>query len=201
MKTLTLKAADAVAIASLIACTATGRDSAPVLRNVSVTVDGGNVLAIATDRFAVARYGATGDGEPGSLRITPAVAKWIMTNVKKGRGYGNPDPVEFTYSEETGELSARHGLAVIGDTWTPAKFPDVDSLFTAWAAADTVTPVTLRAEFLARLGKFVNDFQKVNYWLIDLGATPGRPDRPGPVRARAAAFDVLIQPNLLRPNG
>jgi hypothetical protein len=151
----------------------------------------------------VARYGATGDGEPGSLRITPAVAKWIMTNVKKGRGYGNPDPVEFTYSEETGELSARHGLAVIGDTWTPAKFPDVDSLFTAWHPAEMAQPVTLRAEFLARLGKFVNDFQKVNYWAVELGANAHltRDTKPGPVRAKAGEFQVLIQPNLLRPNG
>lgn len=199
MKTLTLKAADAVAIASLIATADTGRNGAPVLADILITVDGSNVTAHATDRFALARYDATATfGESGSLRITPAVAKWIITNVKKGRGYGNPEPVELTYSEETGEISARHGLAVIGDKWNGGKYPAVETLLTTWTAADVAQPVTLRAEFLARLGKFINDFQKVNYWAVELGTAPMNPNKPGPVRATSAGFSVLIQPNLIK---
>jgi len=198
MKTLTLKAADAVAIASLIATADTGRNGAPVLADILVTVDNGNVTAHATDRFALARYDATGDGPDGSLRVTAAMAKWILTNVKKGRGYGSPEPVELTYSEETGEISARHGLAVIGDKWNAGKYPAVETLLTTWTAADTAQPVTLRAEFLARLGKFINDFQKVNYWAVELGTAPMNPNKPGPVRATSAGFSVLIQPNLIK---
>lgn len=199
MQTLLIKAADAVAIASLIATAAPKRDMAPVLCDISLTVTDGNIHAVATDRFTLAQYTATGDGPNGSLRITPAIAKWILTNVKKGR-YGDPEPVELTYSEDTREISARHGLAVIGDNWQPGKFPAVESLVSGWTAATNSQPVTLRSEFLARLGKFVNAFSKVDYWALELGTAPFHPDKPGPVRATAAGFSVLLQPNLLKPN-
>jgi hypothetical protein len=208
MKTLTIKAADAVSIASLI--NGASKDKwTPILTAIHVRIIDGTVTAISTDRYTAARYDTTGDGPDGELMITADIAKFITANVKAGKSrYAEPEPVELTYSNETREISARHGLAVIGDTWpassTPNRpgtgFPDVASIMDTWTADTTPRAVTLKSEFLARLNKFLDSFKKTDLWLLELGANPnGNATKPGPVMARSGKFSVLIQPNLINP--
>lgn len=199
MKTLNLTAGDALAIASLSATVASKSDAkmTPVLGEILLTVSNGTVTAYATDRFCLSRYTGTGDGVDGELRLTPEIAKFLLTNVKKGRGH-SPENVELIYSEEAREVSARYGLAVAGDVWTSAKYPPVSNVLDTWTARTDNMPVTLRAEFLARLGKFINAFRKVELWVLTIGAgSEYHPDKPGPILAKSGPFEVLIQPNLL----
>lgn len=201
MLTIQLTAADAVAIASLAAAT-NGRDAgAEVLGQIRVKVSGsGQIMATATNRYMVATYATTAatynhDGEFG---ITPAAAKFITANVKRGNKWNTPDNVELIANVDTGELSVRHGAAVYGDVWPLGKFPAIESLITDWTPAATAMPVKLRQAFVVTLAKLMNGFEKVDYWTYELGAaTMNRTDRPGPVKATAGQFTALIMPNLL----
>lgn len=201
MLTIQLTAADAVAIASLINAT-TGREThAEVLGQVRVRVAGdGRITATATNRFMVATYTTTAatynhDGEFG---ITPAAAKFITANVKRGNKWNTPENVELIANVDTGELSVRHGAAVYGDTWPAGKFPPIETLITDWTPAAAVMPVKLRQNFLTTLAKLMNGFEKVDYWTYELGAgSVHRADKPGPVKATAGNFTALIQPNHL----
>lgn len=213
MLTIQLTAADAVAIASLAAAT-NGRDAgAEVLGQIRVKVSGsGEIMAIATNRFMLATYATTAAGvscacnecalgseRPGmEFGITPAAAKFITANVKRGNKWNTPDNVELIANVDTGELSVRHGAAVYGDTWPLGKFPAIESLITDWTPAATAMPVKLRQAFVVTLAKLMNGFEKVDYWTYELGAaTMNRTDRPGPVKATAGQFTALIMPNLL----
>lgn len=201
MLTIQLRAADAVAIASLINATGGNVDNPAVLQQVRVNVSGsGHVTATATNRFMVATYTATAaaynhDGEFG---LTANAAKFITANVKRGNKWTTPEAVELIADVDTRELSVRHGAAVFGDTWPAGKFPEVLSLITEWTPAATAQAVKLRTAWLGVLGKLLDGFTKVDFWLYELGAAPFHVDRPGPVKATAGNFTALIQPNLIK---
>lgn len=200
MLTIQLSAADAVAIASLINATGGNTDNPEVLNQVRVQVSGsGQIVATATNRFMIATYTATAatynhDGEFG---LTAKAAKFITTNVKRGNKWNTPDHVELIADMDTLELSVRHGAAVYGDVWPAAKYPDVSSLITEWQPAADVMPVKLRQTWLVALGKLTDGFNKVDFWLYELGAARFNTAKPGPVKATAGNFTALIQPNLL----
>ena len=201
MLTIQLTAADAVAIASLIAATAGREPHADVLGQIHVSVAGsGKITATATNRFMVATYTTTAatynhDGEFG---ITPAAAKFITANVKRGNKWNTPENVELIADVETRELSVRHGAAVYGDVWPSGKFPDVSGLITNWQPAAAAMPVKLRQTFMATLGKLMDGFEKVDYWLYELGGDAHGRERPGPVKATAGNYTALIMPNLIK---
>lgn len=214
MLTINLNAADAVAIASLIAAADTQKGITPVLEQIRLSVDGsGRITATATNRFMIATYTATAldvsctcaecaTGEPRptmELGITAKAAKFITANVKRGNKWNTPDAVELIADTDTRELSVRHGAAVYGDTWPAGKFPAVESLLTDWTPAAEAQPVKLNQAWLVTLGKLLDGFTKVEFWLYELGADKlGRADRPGPLRATAGSFTALIQPNLIK---
>lgn len=200
MLTIQLTAADAVAIASLINATGGNVDNPEVLNQIRVRVSGnGEIMATATNRFMITTYTATAatynhDGEFG---ISAKAAKFITANVKRGNKWATPDNVELIADMDTRELSVRHGAAVYGDVWPAAKYPDVMSLITEWQPAANAQPVKLRTAWLNALGKMLSDFNKVDFWLYELGAARFNTDKPGPVKATAGNFTALIQPNLL----
>lgn len=214
MLTIQLTAADAVAIASLIAATGGNVDNPEVLNQIRLSVDGsGQIAATATNRFMIATYSATAagvsctcaecaTGEPRptmELGITAKAAKFITANVKRGNKWNTPDNVELIADTDTRELSIRHGAAIYGDTWPAGKFPAVESLLTEWTPATQAQPVKLNQAWLVTLGKLLDGFTKVDFWLYELGADKlGRADRPGPLRATAGSFTALIQPNLIK---
>lgn len=211
MLTIELNAADAVAIASLINATGGNVDVPDVLKQIRLSMDGsGQITAAATNRFMVATYTATaaavsctcnecaiGTERPAmELGISAKAAKFITANVKRGNKWTTPDQVELIADMDTRELSVRHGAAVYGDVWPVGKYPDMSSLITEWQPAADLMPVKLRTTWLVALGKLTDGFNKVDYWLYELGAARFNTAKPGPVKATAGNFTALIQPNL-----
>ena len=205
-KTVMIDAADAVSIASLItaAATKTAAQTTPVLGEIEVSLENGNLTATATDRFMAATYTTAASSTPWSVgdvttfRLTAAAAKFLTANVKRVNKHYDTPPVEFVIDQDTRLVTISHGGATFSDTWISAKFPAVLNLINEWQPADTAQPVKLRGEFLARLYKFTDSFIRVDYWVLELGSAKSafRPDRPGPVLATADKFRVMIQPNI-----
>tara|TARA_R110000803_G_scaffold32649_2_gene71786 strand:+ start:90 stop:737 length:648 start_codon:yes stop_codon:yes gene_type:complete len=205
-KTVMIDAADAVSIASLItaAATKTAAQTTPVLGEIEVSLENGNLTATATDRFMAATYTTAASSTPWSVgdvttfRLTAAAAKFLTANVKRVNKHYDTPPVEFVIDQDTRLVTISHGGATFSDTWISAKFPAVLNLINEWQPADTAQPVKLRGEFLARLYKFTDSFIRVDYWVLELGSAKSafRLDRPGPVLATAGKFRVMIQPNI-----
>ena len=199
-KTITIEATDAVSIASLINAAASGTDAktTPVLGEIEVLLENGNLSATGTDRFMAATYSSTATGEDTAFRLTAAAAKFLTANVKRvNKHYATP-AVEFVIDQDARLVTISHGGATFSDTWNAAKFPAILGMINNWQPADTAQPVKLRGEFLARLYKFTDSFIRVDYWVLELGSAKSafRPDRPGPVLATAGKFRVMIQPNI-----
>lgn len=199
-KTLMIDAADAVSIATLItaAATKTAAQTTPVLGEIEVLLENGNLSATATDRFMAATYSSTATGEDTAFRLTAAAAKFLAANVKRVNKHYDTPAVEFVIDQDARQVTITHGGATFSDTWNAAKFPAILGMINGWQPADTAQPVKLRGEFLARLYKFTDSFIRVDYWVFELGSAKSafRPDRPGPVLATAGKFRVMIQPNI-----
>ena len=201
MKTIELAASDAVSVASLIHAANSGSDAkiTPVLSEVFISVIDGKLTAAATDRYTAAIYDTEATGPDAEFRLSAAACKFITANVKRVSKHYAPQPVEFTIDLDAREVAIRHDRAVFSDTWQPAKYPEIVGLVDSWQPDTQPRAVKLRAEFLARLYKFLDSFTKVEYWLLELGANAnGNTEKPGPVMATAGKFRVLIMPNLLR---
>jgi len=199
-KTLMIDAADAVSIATLItaAATKTAAQTTPVLGEIEVLLENGNLTATATDRYMAATYSSTATGEDTAFRLTAAAAKFLAANVKRVNKHYDTPAVEFVIDQDARQVTITHGGATFSDTWNAAKFPAILGMINGWQPADTAQPVKLRGEFLARLYKFTDSFIRVDYWVFELGSAKSafRPDRPGPVLATAGKFRVMIQPNI-----
>jgi hypothetical protein len=195
-----IEAADAVSIASLINAAASGADAktTPVLGEIEVLLENGNLSATGTDRFMAATYSSAATGEDTAFRLTAAAAKFLAANVKRVNKHYDTPPVEFVIDQDARQVTISHGGATFSDTWNAAKFPAILGMINEWQGADTAQPVKLRGEFLARLYKFTAAFVRVDYWVLELGSAKSafRPDRPGPVLATAGKFRVMIQPNI-----
>ena len=202
-KTIMIEAADAVSIASLItaAATKTAAQTTPVLGEIEVSLENGNLFATATDRFMAATYTTTATGDNSAFRLTAAAAKFLAANVKRvNKHYATP-AVQFVIDQEQHQVTISHGGATFTDNWISAKFPAVLGLIDGWQPATEAQPVKLRGEFLARLYKLTDSFIRVDYWVVELGANSStyKPERPGPLMATAGKFRVLIQPNNYNP--
>ena len=198
-----IEAADAVSIASLVTAAAskTAAQVTPVLGEIEVLLDNGNLTATATDRFMAATYTTTATGDNAAFRLTAAAAKFLAANVKRvNKHYATP-AVQFVIDQEQHQVTISHGGATFTDNWISAKFPAVLGLIDGWQPATEAQPVKLRGEFLARLYKLTDSFIRVDYWVVELGASTStyKPERPGPLMATAGKFRVLIMPNNYNP--
>ena len=202
-KTITIEATDAVSIATLItaAATKTAAQTTPVLGEIEVLLENGNLTATATDRYMAATYSSTATGEDTAFRLTAAAAKFLTANVKRVNKHYDTPAVEFVIDQDARQVMISHGGATFSDTWIGAKFPAVLNLINEWQPADTAQPVKLRGEFLARLYKFTDSFIRVDYWLVELGLGNQnfKSHRPGPLMATAGKFRVIIMPNIYNP--
>lgn len=210
MLTITLKAADAVAIASLIA-TADGKDS-PALAQVRLVPNADGVLvAVATNRYVAATYflgmDAPVDLPVDGIGLSPAACKFIAANVKRVNKWTTREDVEIIANIEARELSVRHGAAVLGDTWPAGKYPvQILGLVDSWQPAPEVAPVRIGQTWLNQLGKLMDGFTKVDSWILELGANAAyvagdlsrTATRPGPIRAKSGNYIALIQPRVDR---
>ena len=198
-----IDAADAVSIATLItaAATKTAAQTTPVLGEIEVSLENGNLFATATDRFMAATYTTTATGDNSAFRLTAAAAKFLAANVKRVNKHYETPAVEFVIDQEQHRVTISHGGATFTDNWISANFPAVLGLIDGWQPATEAQPVKLRGEFLARLYKLTDSFIRVDYWVVELGANSStyKPERPGPLMATAGKFRVLIQPNNYNP--
>jgi hypothetical protein len=202
-KTIMIEAADAVSIASLVtvAASKTAAQTTPVLGEIEVSLENGNLFATATDRFMAATYTTTATGDNSAFRLTAAAAKFLAANVKRVNKHYETPAVEFVIDQEQHRVTISHGGATFTDNWISANFPAVLGLIDGWQPATEAQPVKLRGEFLARLYKLTDSFIRVDYWVVELGANSStyKPERPGPLMATAGKFRVLIQPNNYNP--
>ena len=198
-----IEAADAVSIASLVtvAASKTAAQTTPVLGEIEVSLENGNLFATATDRFMAATYTTTATGDNSAFRLTAAAAKFLAANVKRVNKHYETPAVEFVIDQEQHRVTISHGGATFTDNWISANFPAVLGLIDGWQPATEAQPVKLRGEFLARLYKLTDSFIRVDYWVVELGANSStyKPERPGPLMATAGKFRVLIQPNNYNP--
>ena len=199
INTVEITATDAVSIASLINAAANGTDAktTPVLGEIELVLDNGNLTATATDRFMAATYSSTATGQDVTFRLTAAAAKFLAANVKRVNKHYETPAVLFVIDGDARQVTISHGGATFTDSWAAAQFPKILDLINEWQPADLAQPVKLRGEFLARLYKFTAAFIRVDYWLVELGATTStyKPERAGPIRATAGKFRVIIMPN------
>lgn len=195
---LELTKQQAESVASLAIFAAKGRDALPVLTEIKLTVKDGQLTAMATDRYCVARFMDEVVAPDMELRLTADMAKWITDNLKV-KGYS---PVITLEPGEINSVTAslEDGARNFTDSATPAKFPEVEKLFAEWEAAAAIPALSLRAEFLGKLEKLKANGQKAELWRFEPGANKFHANKPGPVRATALKVDgltALIQPNLL----
>lgn len=196
---LELTKQQAESITSLAVFADKGRSALPVLTEIKVTVKDGQLTAMATDRYCVARFVDEVVAPDMELRLTAAMAKWITDNLKV-KGYS---PVITLEPGEINSVTAslEDGARNFTDSATPAKFPEVEKLFAEWQAASNLTAVSLKAEFLGKLEKLKANGQKAEVWKFEPGVAPNYSSKPGPMFATAMKAEgkltALIQPNLL----
>jgi hypothetical protein len=196
---LTLTKQQAESLGSLVAFADKGRDANRVLTEIKVTVKDGQLTAVATDRYTVARFIDEVVAPDMEFRITSLMAKWITDNLKV-KGYSPELTLE---PGEIGSVTAslEDGARNFTDSVSNWKFPEVEKLFTEWEAAATIPALSLRAEFLGKLEKLKANGQKAEVWRFEPGANKFNGNKPGPVKATALKVDskltALIQPNLL----
>lgn len=202
MEQITIPAADAVAIASLATFTANPKDGTPVLAEIEVSVTGSQLTAYGTDRYTAAEYRAELPGawhlDTVTFRLSATAAKFLTSNVKKLNKWSNPGGVTFTVDQEARTVEIAYNGATLQDAWTAFKYPDIAPLLADWQPAPENNPVKLNANFLARLGKLLDAFTKLELWVLQTGAARFNPDKPGPVMATAGNYRVLIMPNLIK---
>ena len=198
MNSITIKAADAVSIASLVHNVGTDK-SLPVLTEIEIKLTAGEITSAGTDRFTATIYRCTGDGPDGVMRISTIAAKWIITNVKPINKHYTPAPVVIEYDPENCNFTISHNGATLSGFWVKSNFPAIVPLIDTWQPETDAKPVTLNSNFLVRLNKFLREFKKVELWAVELGKNAnGSTTKPGPVRAVSGGFTFLLQPNLIR---
>lgn len=196
---LTLTKQQAESLGSLVAFADKGRDANRVLTEIKVTVKDGQLTAVATDRYTVARFIDEVVAPDMEFRITSLMAKWITDNLKV-KGYSPELTLE---PGEIGSVTAslEDGARNFTDSVSNWKYPEVEKLFAEWQAASNLTAVSLKAEFLGKLEKLKANGQKAEVWKFEPGLAPNYSSKPGPMFATAMKAEgkltALIQPNLL----
>ena len=202
---ITLTAANAVSIASLINYADTSRTPIPeTLGTIGVMIRDGQLTAMATDRYVAARYQTNLDidtGRPGEFRMSAAAARWILANIKKGNKWHNPAPVSLAIEGDSLTIET-NGMAYSSQlvTGSQPNLEGLNKLFSEWQPADKAQPLALAGRFLAKVNKLLEDFARVEYATYELGLNITGIDKAGPVRGTAGAFEILIQPRLIPNN-
>jgi DNA polymerase III sliding clamp (beta) subunit (PCNA family) len=174
-----------------------GKDKfTPALTLVKVVFNGYGIAATATDRYGVVFANLANDEtNTGTIYLDAAACKFI-TGTKVAKGYNAPIMFELDGENLT--------ITVLGASITikqyTGTYPDTASLLTNFKYAETATPVSLKIDLLAKLGKIANvDGAKIeawNFWLGEPSVGYNGKNRPAPVIAKKGSFTALIQPML-----
>lgn len=203
MTLITMEAADAVAIASLINLTDA---KTPRLDVIHLDTALAETVAYGTDRYALGRVlvPSASPSDAVQWKLTANGAKFITANVKPLNKWNTPERVLFDVDTETRAVSIGFGASAYTDTWPADNGLDLTAqlakVLNQWERRETVTPVSMSSKLLTKLAKLSDGFTKVDAWLLELGAAPnfGNPDKPGPLRATSGRLEVLIQPRLIK---
>lgn len=203
MTLITMEAADAVAIASLINLTDA---KTPRLDVIHLDTALEETVAYGTDRYTLGRLmvPSASPSDAVQWKITAAGAKFITANVKPLNKWNKPDRVLFDVDTDNRAVSISFGASAFTDTWPASNLGDLAEqlagVMQQWEPRETATPVSMSSKLIGKLAKLSDGFNKVDAWLLELGAaaTNGNPDKPGPLRASSGRLQVLIQPRLIR---
>jgi DNA polymerase III sliding clamp (beta) subunit (PCNA family) len=196
------------AIASVGACAAT-EDVTPIIMTVHITVEGGKLTAVSTDRYRLARLQFPVDAPDFSATIN---AKWLagfyasVKKIKSGRDMANELTLEGTSITLSNVLAqtTQSSHVVYG------QFPPIGRLIPEWSDEPVeYAPLNLRAELLMALTKLtlpedagLTPAKRFNVWRMQ--TTPrveGKLTQPVLFTQRSkdtlSTLEFLIQPNLL----
>ena len=200
MITITMPAADAVTISSLIHLT---DPKTPRLDVIHLSTLAGETMAVASDRFALGQTYSQAPATGAALwAITTDAAKFITANVKPLNKWHTPAPVVFEINSGERAGTIRTGNAVFGYEWPEESrreelLRQLTAVVTNWKSRTDAPPVTLGTRLLVKLSKVLDGFSKSEKWCLELGASNStREDRPGPLRASNGRVVMLIQPRL-----
>ncbi len=196
------------AIASVGSCAAT-EDVTPIIMTVHVTVEGGKLTAVSTDRYRLARLQFPVDAPDFSATIN---AKWLagfyasVKKIKSGRDMANELTLEGTSITLSNVLAqtTQSSHVVYG------QFPPIGRLIPEWSDEPVeYAPLSLRAELLVALTKLtlpadasLTPAKRFGVWRMQ-HTTPAVEGKAMPVlftqrsKDTLSTLEFLIQPNLL----
>lgn len=203
MTLITMEAADAVAIASLINLTDAKTPRLDVIHLDTALLE---TAAYGTDRYALGRVmvPSVSPSDAVQWQITAAGAKFITANVKPLNKWHTPGRVMFDIDTESRAVSIGFGASAFTDTWPADNARNLTEqlagVLEQWEPRDTAAPVSMSSRLISKLSKLSDGFAKVDSWLLELGASASHanPDKPGPLRATSGRLEVLIQPRLTK---
>lgn len=171
----------------------------PILSGVAVTVSGGKITAIATDRYAIAQYkGET--AKKGELPRVVIPAKLLTTAAEGSKVAAK---VRLTHNETDNTITFDWGYGSASDSAIAGDFPPLEQVFTFdesdWGGIPGGT--VLNPVLLAPLSSLTRASRRVADRLIlfefhgQINAK-AHPNKLRPIRATGDGYTVLIQPNL-----
>jgi hypothetical protein len=208
MPRATLTTPQFLSIASTLVAAAPAKEVTPNIISAQITVTGQQLVAIATDRYRVARSTMILDEAPeGDFTVTIPRA-FLESAAKQIRALKLPAAQPNVVLEVAGTyLSVSAPGLTLSAEAASGNYPPVGRLFPEEDKLVDLGDVSLNAQFVADAGKLTHPA------LSDPKRSPirlrfsasGRPDRPGPVLITrklddakpGEALEYLLQPNLL----
>ena len=203
-----------------VAVAASSDDVTPVITSVRISVESGQVTAVATDRYRIARTifmpSLTDQLEPpaeGSILISAKELTKFWNGIKVN-ALKSQLPIIFTIltDEQYPDNKMYHleydGMRIEGNGMR-GNYPPIEGLMSGYDVTECsgVPAVALKPKFLADLDKLFSAFDSAKpskdiAWTFRFKATES--GRPGPVyitrngeRTDGGTLDYLVQPNLL----
>lgn len=200
-----------------VAVAASSDDVTPVITSVRISVESGQVTAVATDRYRIARTIFTPSIEQefssGDILISAKELTKFWNGIKVNALKSNL-PIALTIlTDEQYPDSKMYSLEYDGmrveSHGMRGNYPPVEGLMSGYDVSECsgVPAVALKPKFLSDLDKLFSAFDSVKpskdiAWTFRFKGTES--GRPGPVyitrngeRSDGGVLDYLVQPNLL----
>lgn len=178
----------------VVACAAfTGRDDmAPILSGVQLSTAGGELRAVATDRYTAVRM-AHPHSDVDELPAVVIPAKLLTDALKLA---AKSAFVTVTHDSDSGTVTIDCGTGAFTAPAIAGNYPPVERLYWEGEDADIPAGTILDPTLLARLAKLTRPGRRPADRVVGftLGSKPGEDGRNVPVRARGDHYDALIQP-------
>ena len=154
MRSITLTPTTLASIGNLAAFTGAGKHGSPILDAIGLSVAGGELIAVATDRYTVAQYSTTHD-DTEELPQVAIPAALIVQAVKAAKGAAS---ITLTH-DDTGDYTSPitftwEGGTIAGQT-VAGNLPAVERLLTG-EPTDLPQGTRINPAYLARLAKLTD---------------------------------------------